>query len=582
MIPLKLEINNLFAYDRQKINFTKFDGPILIKGRNNSGKSAIIDCISYILFDTLTRLTKPSDDIIRKGEEVGYGILEFKIGKTRYRVDRGRRKSKPYCHFKNLSRDKELTERKVADTNQKIVNRIGMNFNIFRNSILFGQGDNSRFVNMTDVGRKSIFCSLIKQLNEIEEYYQTVKDKTTAKEDKLNDLVLSVGSPKKIGIQILQENYHKKKAEKKYKQLQGKIKKLEGKLVNTEILDELDTNLRKIENKLTNRIDRLHIEESWVSNTAERSKEKIVVYKEEMNNIKKGKCPTCNQSFPKKTMKKKIEDLEDKIKSCLKIKKKAEKEREDDISNLKKEVKQLMKRKEEAWIKFRDEKKKTKNSNMKKFKKYNTESGEIYSSIEQHKETLKDLKERLKTEEKTQTKIKKLNKQVRDLSIIESGLHKTGIQQDIIDDLLPVFEEKVKYYLNQLCDGISVKFSTTVKSKDGSKDLDKFSILVYNGKDRINYNLIGGGLKKRIQIAISFALSDFALEQSGISTDFILLDEVFGELDDVGRDSVIKLLRNLRKRFKKMIIISHITEVQDLIKQHIEVKQTNGISRIVA
>jgi len=581
MIPLKLEINNLFAYEKQKINFTKFDGPILIKGRNNSGKSAIIDCISYILFDTLTRLTKPSDEIIRKGEEVGYGILEFKIGKTRYRVDRGRRKSKPYCHFKNLSRDKELTERKVADTNQKIVDRIGMNFNIFRNSILFGQGDNSRFVNMTDVGRKSIFCSLIKQLNEIEEYYQTVKDKTTVKEDKLNDLILSVTSPDNIKMQIEQEKHHKKKAEKEYKQFQSKIKKIESKLGNTKAVDMLRGTFYSIKSQLINSMESLGVEKK-PSIVAKLAKEKIDEYKEEINDIKKGKCPTCNQSWPKKTMNEKIEDLEGQIKSLSRKRKKAERDRENRLLSLKEKIEGLKEDKKRIKTKLDNEKKKVQNSNVKKFKRYSNESGKIHSNIEQHKETLKDLKERLKTEKETQAKIKKLNKQVRDLSIVEAGLHKTGIQQDIIDDLLPVFEEKVKYYLNQLCDGISVKFSTTVKSKDGSKDLDKFSILVYNGKDRINYSLIGGGLKKRIQIAISFALSDFALEQSGISTDFILLDEVFGELDDVGRDSVIKLLRNLRKRFKKMIIISHITEIQDLIKQHIEVQQINGISRIVA
>jgi len=52
-------------------------------------------------------------------------------------------------------------------------------------------------------------------------------------------------------------------------------------------------------------------------------------------------------------------------------------------------------------------------------------------------------------------------------------------------------------------------------------------------------------------------------------------------LDVNARSNLINLLKNLNKRFKNIIIISHIPEIQDLIKNHIEIVQANGVSKIV-
>lgn len=580
---LKLEISNLFAYKKAKLDFTKYKGSILIKGRNNSGKSALIRTISYVFFDNLIE-GRVGDDIIRRGEDTGFASLIFKIGKTKYKIERGRKKNKAFCIFKNLTKNKSLTERKKEGTNKKIVEVIGMDFNIFRNSIMFGQGDVSRFVHLKDSGRKEIFCSLISKLKEIDEEYKVIHEASNKKENQLNELLLSVGFPDqtKKGIKISKERMIEsakiiKKYKKKVKQLEGKIDVEEGKKYK-----QIKKKLKKISDK----IEQYQWEVHNLLDLKLKIKDKkgdIEDVKQDIEKAKKGKCPKCKQKLPKRTIDKHIKEYNEEINlkenQLVGIEKEYNQSKKSKIllSENKKEKDALKKRLKKVGVTEVAERKK----NFKKYKSLTLKLSEAEADRTYKKQDLEEQKKLLKKQKKIQSKVKRLEVKVRNLSILEAALGNRGIKQDIIDDLIPVFEEKIKYYLRQLTDGIQIKLSTTVKAKSVDKEIDRFTILVYSGKNKVNFDLVGGGIKKVIQIAISFALSEFALEQNGTKTDFILLDEMFGELDEVARQNLIKLLENMQKRFKNIIIISHIQEVQDLIKNQIEVIQENGVSKIV-
>lgn len=580
---LKLEISNLFAYKKAKLDFTKYKGSILIKGRNNAGKSALIRTISYIFFDNLIE-GRVGDDMIRRGEDMGFASLTFKVGKTKYKIERGRKKNKAFCTFKNLTKNKSLTERKKEGTNKKIVKVIGMDFNIFRNSIMFAQRNISRFVYLNDSGRKEIFCSLISKLKEIDEEYKEIHEASNKKEDELNELLLSIGFPDqtKKGIKISEERMIElakiiKKYKKKVKQLERKIDVEESKKYK-----QIKKKLKKIGDK----IEQYQWEIHNLLDLKLKIKDKngdIEDVKRNIEKAKKGKCPKCKQKLPKRTIDKHIEEYNEEINlkenQLVGIEKEYNQSKKSKIllSENKKEKDALKKRLKKVGVTEVAERKK----NFKKYKSLTLKLSEAEADRIYKKRELEDQKKLLKKQKKIQGKVKKLEVKVRSLSILEAALGNKGIKQDIIDDLIPVFEEKIKYYLRQLIDGISIKLSTTIKAKSIDKDIDRFTIFVYSGKNKVNINLIGGGVRKVIEIAISFALSDFALEQSGIRTNFILLDEVFSALDEVARDNLIKLLKNMEKKYKIIIIISHLPEVQELIKNQITIEQTNGISRIV-
>ena len=573
----------MFAYKKARLDFTKFKGSVLIKGRNNSGKSAIIRTIIYTIFDQLIE-GRVGDDIVRRGKDFGWARLEIKVKSKKYIIERGIKKGKAFCEFYDVKRKKKLTERTKTETNKRIVEKIGIDFNVARNSIMFGQGDTSRFVNVDDAGRKEVFCSLISKLREIEEEYDKVYEVGSKKNDILNELLLDVGFPKETKKGI-------KETERQIKNLGAKIGKKETKVRKYELkLGKKDeTKYIKLGKKLNKVRYKIKDEELFLSEALKyeqrisETKSAVKIRKAEIAGLKRGKCPECFQSLPKKKIEKMAAEIEEEIDCSMNILKTQRKEykKRDKIKERKKKLIAERGRIKKELDKCDMSKIQAAKKNLIRYKEVTGELADLKTYLNGQKKHLKDDTKKLKKQLGIQKRVDRLQKEVRDLSIIENALSSKGIRQDIIDDLIPVFEEKVKFYLRQLADGVTVRFVTTVKAKSIDKDLDKFSILVYNGKDEVNYNLIGGGVRKVIEIAISFALSDFALEQSGVKNDFILLDEMFSALDEVARSNLVNLLTSMQKKFKNIIIISHLPEVQDLIKNQIEVVQTNGVSKIL-
>jgi exonuclease SbcC len=52
-------------------------------------------------------------------------------------------------------------------------------------------------------------------------------------------------------------------------------------------------------------------------------------------------------------------------------------------------------------------------------------------------------------------------------------------------------------------------------------------------------------------------------ERAGQPLSLLILDEIFGSLDEDHRASVVELLRNLADRFPQVILITHIDSVRD-------------------
>jgi exonuclease SbcC len=71
-------------------------------------------------------------------------------------------------------------------------------------------------------------------------------------------------------------------------------------------------------------------------------------------------------------------------------------------------------------------------------------------------------------------------------------------------------------------------------------------------------------------------------ERSGQPFSLLILDEVFGSLDETRRQNVIALLRALRDRFDQVIVITHIDDVRDGLDQVFVIgnDEKSGASRI--
>lgn len=84
--------------------------------------------------------------------------------------------------------------------------------------------------------------------------------------------------------------------------------------------------------------------------------------------------------------------------------------------------------------------------------------------------------------------------------------------------------------------------------------------------------VISGGEEDVVNLALRLAISQMIAERAGQPLALLVLDEIFGSLDDERRQAVLDLLRALQDRFPQVIIISHIEGMRDAVDRVIRVR----------
>ncbi len=169
MIPLQLEITNFLSYrDTQAIDFT---GIHLagISGQNGAGKSSVLEAITWALFGQAR--TRSDDDIVNRSAANDGKRAEVKFtflidGQT-YRVVRRKKKGGRLVLEFQVQRDQDdgewftLSETKARETQAKIEQVLGMNYDTFINVSFFLQGQADEFTTKTASQRKEILADLL-------------------------------------------------------------------------------------------------------------------------------------------------------------------------------------------------------------------------------------------------------------------------------------------------------------------------------------------------------------------------------------------------------------------------------------
>ncbi len=77
--------------------------------------------------------------------------------------------------------------------------------------------------------------------------------------------------------------------------------------------------------------------------------------------------------------------------------------------------------------------------------------------------------------------------------------------------------------------------------------------------------VISGGEDDIVNLALRLAISQMIADRAGQSFSLLILDEVFGSLDETRRENVVALLQNLKNRFEQIILITHIESIHDAV-----------------
>jgi exonuclease SbcC len=127
----------------------------------------------------------------------------------------------------------------------------------------------------------------------------------------------------------------------------------------------------------------------------------------------------------------------------------------------------------------------------------------------------------------------------------------TDLRTDLNQSLRPELGEIASAFVRDLTDG---------RYTDLELDEDYVATLVDDGEPK---QVISGGEEDIANLAFRLAISQMIADRAGQPLSLLILDEVFGSLDEERRVAVLDLLRSLADRFPQVILITHIDAVRE-------------------
>ncbi len=84
--------------------------------------------------------------------------------------------------------------------------------------------------------------------------------------------------------------------------------------------------------------------------------------------------------------------------------------------------------------------------------------------------------------------------------------------------------------------------------------------------------VLSGGEEDLVNLVMRLGVSQMIADRSGHPLSLLVLDEIFGSLDEVRREAVMRLLRGLASRFPQVVLITHVEGVRETLDRVLRVR----------
>jgi len=257
---------------------------------------------------------------------------------------------------------------------------------------------------------------------------------------------------------------------------------------------------------------------------------------------------------------------------------------QDNLNNINKKLSILEKEIEQLKIELKE-------NSIKGIQDYSEEIRELSIKIEElirittrqrndiigYEKTVEDIKS-------YETKIKKLHNEINNYTILKDIFGKNGIIAEIIKVSIDQIQDYANNILKDICgQEFEIEFETLKELKNKKAELkDTLDIKIITKKGIRGYKSFSGGERAIINFALRMSLSKLLSDISKNTFEFIVLDEIFGSLDEYHSDKLIKVINYLKNSFKQIFIISH-TNIKDSFTNQITIEKNNktGVSKVV-
>lgn len=575
----RIKVKNFLSLGSVELDLDK-QGLVSVRGLNNSpgslssngaGKSSLFEAIYYALTGKTLRNTSEVLNRYVIEDKCVSVELEFNLDNTNYVVNRVRGHKEFGNNLKIIKNGIDISGDKLRKSESILASELGLiNSTLLSSIIILGQGLPNRFTSLSPAGRKD----RLEELSQSSSFLDEFIDRVSKSHRKYSDLVSSLRSDID-------------KATASVGMLKDRIKEqsisLEKLLTSDSSVDQMTSDLEVLKLRKSEVEDKISSSTTTLSSLNESrssyntSLTKLTEFKSklsyeykslshELNSYSSNKqCPTCGQTIGDPDLiKSKSDELRSKIDIIVAKGKDAATKIDSIASNI-------------SLI----------DTNIKEASSILSSCTEELSSINQEIRELEvSIKFQSENVQKIEDEIASANLQISEITQLSTDkgveLSECCTKLGILDYFKKISSREFRGYLLK---GI-IEYLNTKLQKYGLMLFDTDSLhmildgnnleLSYDGRP---YENLSGGERHRFDLAVQFSLRDLMSSSLGLTSNLLVIDEGFDNLDESGVLALINVLNSFSD-LESVYSISHHTMSVPFDRELLVVKGVDNISSV--
>ena len=541
----------------------------LIHGTNGTGKSTVLDALTYSLFGKPFRKINLPQLLNSQNKKGLVTEIEFSIGSNDFVVRRGM-KPKLFEVFKNG----EQLDNKAADKDtQSFLEQaiLKLSYKSFTQIVILGSSNFVPFMQLPSAGRRECVEDFL-DIGVFSTMSVIAKERARGLKENCHTVKGEIGNLEyKIDLQEQRIRELEQHSSKNITELESKIAEsqaLAAKQANDiESLTSDENDLKEQEagllksspEKKAKQFNSVIIK---LGNKIERLNKNIAFYTD--NDV----CHSCNQEIQQETKDKYINKSQSEV---------------DEMDKAVKQAQELLEEQEVTLGKVRDVQDRIRAIQNDIFKKQTLVTN-YQKTVTECENKLTELENETGSIDKETGKLELMNEDLdtlkgkyasllsalKDHDVVVGLLKDSGIKTQIVKKYLPVMNKYIRKYLGEL--DLPIHFTL-----DGEFNESVSSPLHQN----FSYASFSEGQKGRIDLALLFTWREVCRLKNSVSTNILFLDEVFsGSLDEVGKELLLHMLR-YNVQDTNVVVVDHTLSgtFKDKFDRQVEVTRVSGFSK---